>query len=133
MIELPQIQGNSHISIHALMGVRSFSTMKVIGTIGTIELQILMDSWSTHIFLGAALVEKLHRPTIQVSSMSVTVANGNKLPCATLCQDFQWVMQGVWFKADVLLIPLGSYDMVLGIQCLQTLNDIIWNFKTLSI
>lgn len=92
------------ISIHALMGVPSFSTMKVIGTIGTRQLQILIDSGSTHNFLNSSLAEKLKCPTKQLPAMSITVANGNKLPCTTLCQDFQWLMQGAWFKADVLLI-----------------------------
>lgn len=41
-------------------------------------------------------------------------------------------MQGIWFKADVILVPLTNYDMVLGVQWLQTLYDIMWNFKKLT-
>ncbi|KAD4584125.1 hypothetical protein E3N88_21726 [Mikania micrantha] len=36
------------------------------------------------------------------------------------------------FKANLLVIPLSNYDIVLGIQWLQTLNDIVWNFKNLT-
>ena len=41
-------------------------------------------------------------------------------------------MQGQNFKADVLALPLGNYDLVLGIQWLVELGDILWNFKELQ-
>lgn len=37
-----------------------------------------------------------------------------------------------WFKVDMLVIPLNNYDIVLGIHWLQTSNDIVWNFKYLT-
>lgn len=39
-----------HISIHALTGIHSFSTMKVVGSVGNRQLQILIDLGSTHNF-----------------------------------------------------------------------------------
>lgn len=65
--------------------------------------------------------------------MKVLVANRTKLECHQLCKGFQWLMQGVWFKTDVLILPLDNYDMVLGIKWLQSLDDIIRNFKELTI
>ncbi|KAJ0444029.1 putative nucleotidyltransferase, Ribonuclease H [Helianthus annuus] len=121
-----------HISLNALTGIPSFSTMRIVGTIGTRTLYILIDSGSTHNFLKKSLALKLKCPTQAVTSLSVTVADGNKLSCVELCKDFQWVMQGIWFKSDVFLLPLENYDMVLGVQWLQTLNDIVWNFKSLT-
>ncbi|XP_022032970.1 uncharacterized protein LOC110934084 [Helianthus annuus] len=132
MINIQDLSMEPQISLNALMGVPSFNTMKVIGCIGTRQLQILIDSGSTHNFLDSELAAKLRCPMKEVTSMPVIVADGNNLPCTRLCQDFQWVMQGVWYKSDVLLLPLKNYDMVLGIQWLQTLNNIIWNFKTLT-
>ncbi|PWA99579.1 hypothetical protein CTI12_AA005680 [Artemisia annua] len=38
---------------------------------------------------------------------------------------------GQEFKSDVMLLPLGDCDMVLGVQWLTTLGDIKWNFHTL--
>ncbi|KAM0066244.1 putative nucleotidyltransferase, Ribonuclease H [Helianthus debilis subsp. tardiflorus] len=64
--------------------------------------------------------------------MRVTVANGNQLECGLKCKDFKWMMQGVWFVADVLVLPLENYDMVLGVQWLATLGDIVWNFTDLT-
>ena len=36
------------------------------------------------------------------------------------------------FVGDVLSLPLGNYDLVLGIQWLVKLKDIWWNFKKLQ-
>ncbi|KAD7480254.1 hypothetical protein E3N88_03390 [Mikania micrantha] len=130
--ELQEMEMDAQISIHALSGVSSFSTMRVIGTIGTRQLQILIDSGSTHNFVDLKLAEKLCCPTQEVSLMKVKVANGKEIECNQLCKNFQWLMQGIWFRTDVVLLPLDNYDMVLGIQWLQTLNDIVWNFKNLT-
>ena len=48
-----------------------------------------------------------------------------------MCRKFSWRLQGNDFYADVLLIPLGSCDMVLGVQWLSTLGTIQWSFQTL--
>lgn len=130
--ELQAMNLDPQISIHAIMGVNSFSTMRIVGTIGTRQIQILIDSGSTHNFLDSKLASKLQCFTKGVPVMKVRVANGKNLDCSQLCKDFQWLMQGVWFKTDVLLLPLDNYDMVLGVQWLQSLDDIVWNFKALT-
>ncbi|XP_076957283.1 uncharacterized protein LOC143632734 [Bidens hawaiensis] len=120
------------ISIHALTGIPSYFTMKITGSIGTRTLHILVDSRSTHNFIDQKLATKLNICTQQMKSMKVTVANGNQLTCMSMCRDFKWMMQGTWFSADVLVIPLESYDMVLGIQWLTPLGDITWNFGNMT-
>ncbi|KAJ0555261.1 putative nucleotidyltransferase, Ribonuclease H [Helianthus annuus] len=127
-----QTEGEAQLSVYAMTGVTSFSTMRVVGTIGTRQIHILIDSGSTHNFVSSKLASKLNCHTREVTLMKVLVANGKELDCSQLCQDFQWLMQGVWFKTDVLILPLDNYDMVLGIQWLQSLNDIVWNFKKLT-
>lgn len=122
-----------HISIHALMGIPSYSTMKITGSMGTRKLHILVDSGSTHNFIDASLAKKLQCTLQQVPDMKVTVANGNQLICGHKCTNFKWMMQGVWFSADVLVLPLENYDMVLGVQWLALLGDITWNFTNLTI
>ncbi|GJX24441.1 sodium/hydrogen exchanger 6 [Tanacetum coccineum] len=47
-------------------------------------------------------------------------------------EDFQWQLYGHTFTSDVMILPLGGCDMVLGIQWLSTLCDIRWNFQQLK-
>ncbi|XP_022041343.1 uncharacterized protein LOC110943921 [Helianthus annuus] len=130
--EESSVQGDPQISLNALMGIPSYSTMQVVGTVGTKQLYILLDSGSTHNLMSSALAQKLRCLVKQINNVQVTVADGNKVECVNVCKDFQWVMQGNWFTTDMLVIDLNNYDIVLGIQWLETLNDIIWNFKNLT-
>uniref|UniRef100_A0A803L3P0 Ty3 transposon capsid-like protein domain-containing protein n=1 Tax=Chenopodium quinoa TaxID=63459 RepID=A0A803L3P0_CHEQI len=89
-----------HISMHALSGSQNFQTMRVTGFVGKKPIHILVDS-----------------------------GNGNHLACQHVCKDFGWSLQHTEFKSDMLLIPLGSCDMVLGVQWLSTLGTVTKNFK----
>lgn len=125
-LEAPQI------SIHTLRGVHSFSTVKVVGSVGNRQLHILIHSGSTHNFINSQAAIKLRCSQIAVKPLSVSVVNGSHLSCISMCPNFQWVMQGLWFKTDVFVLPLDNYDMVVGIQWLALLDDIVWNFKKLT-
>ena len=95
-------------------------------------LLVLIDSGSTHNFLSTNLAKKLNCPLQAVMSVKVTVANGADLHCTACCPGFTWKMQGHDFCADVYLIPLDNYDLILGTQWLATLGDIMWNFTKLQ-
>ncbi|GJU95853.1 glycoside hydrolase, catalytic domain-containing protein [Tanacetum coccineum] len=46
-----------------------------------------------------------------------------QLVCVSECKGFSWKLRGETFTTDVMLLPLGGCDMVLGIQWLSTLGD----------
>ena len=48
-----------------------------------------------------------------------------------MCKDFSWSLLGETFTTDVMLVTLGNYDMVLGIQWLASLGPILWDFEKL--
>ena len=41
-------------------------------------------------------------------------------------------VEGMDYKTDAYIVPLGSCDMILGIQWLSTLGSILWNFAYLT-
>lgn len=49
------------------------------------------------------------------------------------CKDnFTWRLSvGIELKSDMLLIPLGFCNMVLGVQWLSDLGTVKWDFKRL--
>ena len=94
-------------------------------------LHILVDSGSTHNFLDVEVAKKLGCKLEKVGPMRVDVVNGSSLACVAACKGLTWTLQGTKFITDVLLLPLGNCDMVLGIQWLETLGEIKWDFKEL--
>jgi len=48
-----------------------------------------------------------------------------------MVKQLYWTIQGTAFTFDMLLLPLGCCDLVLGIEWLITLGDITWNFEKL--
>ena len=107
--------------------------MRVVGIVANrYKIHILVDTGSTHNFLDVAMAKRMGCKVIQTKPMTVSVAGGKKLMSMGVCKDFQWKMNGEVFTTDVMLLPLGSCEMVLGVQWLSTLGDIRkWNFKEL--
>ncbi|GKU86977.1 hypothetical protein SLEP1_g1440 [Rubroshorea leprosula] len=130
--ELPD-DSNPHMSVHALSGGSSgaYRTMRVTGYVNKKPIHILIDSGSTHNFLDVNVAKRVGCKLQAVEALKVDVVDGSSLECVHMCQDFTWWLQGKPFHTDTLILPLGSCDMVLGIQWLETLGDILWNFKTL--
>ncbi|GAV91342.1 RVP_2 domain-containing protein [Cephalotus follicularis] len=105
--------------------------MQVVGMLGRRPIQLLIDFDSTHNFLSVGLAHKLGLPVEDMPIVSVRVANGEQLPCSKVFKNFTLKMQGYVFGTDVFLIPLESYDLILGIHWLASLGDILWNFAEL--
>lgn len=131
-IEEEELTEDPQISVNALSGNQGFHTMRVKGMVGNSVVHILIDSGSTHNFLDINVATKLGCKCVHIPHQAVTVADGNHLACQQMCKSFTWKMQGTTFSTDALLIPLGSCDMVLGIQWLRTLGSIQWDFNKLE-
>jgi len=105
--------------------------MRVTGRFKNAPLHILIDFGSTHNFLDLATTKRLHCAIKKIPPLQVGVANGQYLPCPVMCKDFTWTLLGETFTTDVMLVTLGNYDMVLGIQWLASLGPILRDFEKL--
>ena len=126
--ELAQVSANAMSSLK----VPNFSTMSVQGSIGKKTFGILIDCGSSHNFLHPEMVKKFGLKTVQVDPVKVVVADGNTLTTTSLCPKFWWKMQGQDFEKDVLILPVGGCEVVLGMQWLSTIGDVKWNFAELK-
>lgn len=131
-VDFEMLEADPCVSLHAMNGMQGYQAMRVTGQYGKKAIHILVDSGSTHNFLDVHLAKKLGCPMESIDMQSVTVADGGVLKCQYICRNFTWRLQGTDFCADMFLIPLGSCDVVLGIQWLSTLGTIKWNFKNLT-
>ncbi|RVW97716.1 Transposon Ty3-G Gag-Pol polyprotein [Vitis vinifera] len=120
------------LSLNALMSNEDSQTMTLNGNYKGRSLFVLIDSGSSHNFLSSKVAKRVDCCWQKARRIRVTVANGQELHCTALCSDFRWRMQGQEFIAEVYVLPLETYDLILGTQWLATLGDISWNFNTLQ-
>lgn len=119
----------AQISVSAVAGItENYRTMKVRGLHGKKTLYILIDSGSTHNFMDPIMAEKLGCSVLPPRMTRVAVADEGKLQVRGRIEQFEWRFQNTTFKQDMMLIPLGNCDMVLGVQWLATLGPITWDF-----
>lgn len=72
-----------------------------------------LDAKFASLLLG---VQQLFHPT------SVKVVNGGSLPCTLHVPNAEWSINGFSFHSTLKFIPIGSYDMILGMEWLHALS-----------
>ena len=93
---------------------------------------MLVDSDSTHNFIDQTLAKRLRCKSQVIIGVNVTVANGETLRAQEVCKNVEWESQGLNQTTDFLILPLRGCDLVLGVQWLQTLGPITWDFGALT-
>ncbi|XP_068662897.1 uncharacterized protein [Aristolochia californica] len=125
-------QEGPEISLHAMTGVRSSSTMQVKAQLHHLQLLALVDSGSTHNFISQPAAEQLRLVVQQQTDLSVSVANGAKITSVGKSPATHFDIEGHTFIADFLVIPLSRFNLVLGIKWLQLFGPILWDFQALT-
>lgn len=77
------------------------------------------ESGSTNSFIDEQVGMKMIGVEEFQHSLKVQIADGGQLICSKILPGCNWCMQGHSFKNDFKLIPLGSYDIILGMDWLQ--------------
>ncbi|KAG2666849.1 hypothetical protein I3843_15G081700 [Carya illinoinensis] len=120
------------ISLHAILGSLNPKTMRIRGRIGNQAVTILIDSGSTHNFLDPALLTRVPLAVNEEERVKVKVANGDQIQSEGKAVGVNINMQGHLFTMDLYVLVLAGCDIVLGVQWLQGLGSILWNFQQLT-
>ena len=128
----PAINSDLQLSINALTGIPNYHTMRVSGMYQKKLLQILIDIGSIHNFLDLELAKRLGCKLEGIPLMSVAVADGTSMRAQFICKGFLWQLQQTTFTSNVLMLPLGCCDLVLGIQWLTILGPTFWDFQKMQ-
>lgn len=120
-----------NISLHALFGSSNPKTMMVKGKIAVQWIVILIDTCSIHNFLDPAIVKGSEIPIYFEGKVKVRVANGDSLISEGKILGVRVNIYGFSFTLDLFALESIGCDMVLGVQWLQILGIISWNFKLL--
>jgi len=88
----------------------------------------LLDSGSSHNFIDTALAQRAGVRLQPCPHLAVTVANGDRVASPGKAPAQNISIDGEAFDVDLYALPLGEYDMVLGVHWLGTLGPILWDF-----
>lgn len=110
-------------------------TMCLMWLIQDKPMRILIDSRSSHTFISTQLSSQLVGVSPMEVPVQVKVANGQLLKCDTHLQQETWYISGYEFQSDLKVLPLSSYDMILGLDRLKMYShmNVHWKFKWMSI
>eukprot|EP00253_Pinus_taeda_P030348 PITA_30348 len=122
---------NLTISCNALVGITTPQTIKIEGQINKKKVIVLIDSGSTHNFSHCKVAKELNFFLYPAPECQVMVANGGMINFSRECHNIKLSIGEYVLTSSMLSIPLGGADAVLGVQWLQSLGTIAFNFQEL--
>lgn len=90
------------------------------GEIQGYKVTMLIESGSSHTFIGAKLAGQLTCVSELRSNIRVQVADGGRLQCQSEMKQAAWSVQNCTFYSDLKVLPLHSYDLIVGMDWLET-------------
>ncbi|CAN6198913.1 unnamed protein product [Urochloa humidicola] len=120
------------ISLNAITGVQSGSTIQLATVVNGTALAALVDSGSTHSFISEDTARRIGLTPAPRPGLTVGVANGDRILSSGVCKDVTVHIGQEQFIIDLFVIPLGGYELVLGCEWLKTLGPILWDFNRLT-
>jgi hypothetical protein len=119
------------ISCNALARISTPQTLKIEGYIKKKKVIVLIDSGITHNFIHYKLVKALNFFVYPMLEFQVMIADGGIINCSEKCNNINLTMGGYVMNIPMISIPMGGADVVLGIQWLQSLGTVAFNFQEL--
>ena len=119
------------LSLNAISGGASSSTVEFIGYVHHNPINILLDSGSAHNFLDQLLAQQLNLTIEPTPNMRVLVAHGESLHCAGKALQVPLKLGPTLFFIDFLILPFPKLEAIVGVSWLQTLGPITLDFSRL--
>jgi hypothetical protein len=96
-------------------------------------LATFLDSGSTHNFISTEAATQCGANISQRKGIHVVVANGDQVESSGICRGLGITIFYEPFDVDCYAIPLGGFDVVLGVQWLSTLGPSLWDFNNITL
>jgi hypothetical protein len=108
------------IFVQDMNGTEGSRIVRLRGYIQWKEVFMLIDSRSSHSFLSDLVAATISPWHSLAQSVSVKVANGQTLACTHGLLNQIWGTQGITFCSTMKIIPLRGYDVILGMDWLES-------------
>ena len=122
---------NPTISCNELKEITTRQTIKIEGHIKKKKVIVLIDSGSAHNFIHCKIAKKLNCFRYPAPECQVMVVSGGTINCSRKCHNIKLSMGEYVLNSPMLSIPIGGADVLLGVQWLQSLGTIAFNFQEL--
>jgi hypothetical protein len=103
------------------------NTVQLQVLLGTATFVALVDTGSTHSFIGEAAARHTGLHIEPRPRLTATVANGERVACPGVLRHAPVIINGMEFRIDLYVMPLAGYDVVLGTHWMATLGPIVWD------
>lgn len=132
--EPPESDTLMAISQQAINVTDSNHSIRLRGWVQGIEILMLIDSGSTHSFVYQQIGLKLSGVKAMPVPARVKVADGGFLTCSLHIIECDWLTQGIHFKSNFRLLPLGAYNVILEMDWLERFSPmrVDWVHKWLE-
>jgi hypothetical protein len=113
-----------------LAGISTPQTLKIEGYIKKKKVIVLIDYGITHNFIHYKLAKALScfvYPVLEFQVMNI--ADGGTINCSGKCNKINLTIGEYVMNSPMISIPMGGADVVLGIQWLQSLGTMAFNFQ----
>jgi hypothetical protein len=119
------------ISCNALVGISTPQTLNIEGYIKKKKVIVLINSGSTHNFIHYKLAKALNCFVYPTPKFQVMIADGGTINFSGKCNNINITMGEYVMNSPMISIPMGGVDVILGIQWLQSLGTMAFNFQEL--
>jgi hypothetical protein len=119
------------ILCNALDGISTPQTFKIEGYIKNKKVIVLIDSGSTHNFIHYKLAKALNCFVYRAPEFQVMIAYGGTMNCLEKCNKINLTMGKYVMNSPMISIHMGGANVALGIQRLQSLGMMAFNFQEL--
>ena len=89
----------------------------------------MIDSGSTHNFINYKMAKQLNFFVYPALEFQVMVADGKTINCSGKCHSINLTMGEYLLDSSMISIQMGGADVVLGVQWLQSLGTMTFNFS----
>ncbi|XP_075499145.1 uncharacterized protein LOC142537520 [Primulina tabacum] len=86
----------------------------------------LLDSGSTHSFISESFVKRLGIiPVVMDSGFRLSIPSGDQMFTSQIVKRLELRLQKYTLHADLIVLPLPEFDIILGMDCLSSHGAVI--------
>ncbi|KAL8103666.1 hypothetical protein AgCh_028023 [Apium graveolens] len=100
--------------------VQDVDVMEGMLVINSVEVKVLMDSGATRSFIAESILDRLKYVAYPLEpNLIIEVENKEKVTANRVCPNYDLIIEGRHFFADLVPFKLGEFDIILGMDWLS--------------